>query len=153
MAATTKWQQPTTSKSSAVKKSSARKKPFKFLAVKNKPAKKAPIKKSPTTRAMAKKARAKKIVDSTPTVEQQLKSKTESYDRLVLMYSEMTHSYIELKNSFAMLKENHEREKNRLDKAIDIALNNSKSLEVMTSADSDSLDSEGINWDFEKKPL
>lgn len=68
----------------------------------------------------------KKVVEKTPTLEQQLKQKSEEFTFLSKAHARLAYEHCSLKNSFAMLKDNFEREKNRLDKVIDVALNNSK---------------------------
>ena len=62
----------------------------------------------------------------TPSLEQQLKHKTQDFEALQNAYEILAQEYCGLKNSFQMIKDNYEREKNRLDKVIDTALNNSK---------------------------
>jgi hypothetical protein len=128
--------------------------------VKKSPAKKAVVKKNPINKTLAKKgymqvpvglgktatvkkAAAKKVsgptkaVDSVTTIEHQLKSKTQDFACLAKQYSALFQEHVGLKKSFAMLKDNYEREKNRLDKVIDASLNNSKALEAITNTDLD----------------
>lgn len=75
-----------------------------------------------------KKATAKKVEPKSPvfpTVEQRLKDKCAQLEKLSENYTNLLAEYNGLKNSFSMVKSNYEREKNRLDKVIDTALNNS----------------------------
>lgn len=139
---------PTKSTIANVKKPTTGK-PVTFKSMAKKVAKSAPVKKTPVTRAMAKKARVKKgpteVVDSVPTVEQRLKEKSEAYLELSGAYTELLREHLGLKRSFSMVKENYEREKNRLDKVIDASLNNSKALEAITNTDADDSDPEFID--------
>lgn len=89
-----------------------------------------------------KKAAAKKVSGPTkesefPTVKQRLKHKSEALECLAKQYGALLQEHLGLKKSFSMLKDNYEREKNRLDKVIDASLNNSKALEAITNTDPD----------------
>lgn len=96
-----------------------------MATTKKQPAKKAAAKKSTP---VVKKAAVKKVVEKTPTLEQQLKQKSEAFVNLANCYNKLSEDHFNLKNSFKMIKDNYEREKNRLDKLIETGLNSSKSL-------------------------
>lgn len=68
----------------------------------------------------------KKVVEKTPTMEQRLKEKSEAFECLSNQYTKLNKEYEGLRSSFAIIKSNYEREKNRLDKVIDSLLNHSK---------------------------
>lgn len=70
--------------------------------------------------------KTKKVVEKTPTVEQRLKEKNQAFECLSKQYALLNREHEGLRNSFAMIKSNYEREKNRLDKVIDSLLNHSK---------------------------
>ncbi len=82
-----------------------------------------------------KKLSSKKVVDVTPTIEQRLKEKSEEFESLSIKYNRLYNEFEGLRSSFAMVKANYEREKNRLDKVIDASLNNSKPLVVVKNND------------------
>jgi len=146
--------------------------------VKKSPAKKAVAKKVPVSSAIAnvvkkqaakaallKKATAKKEspknaapnankLDAVSTLEHQLKSKTQDFACLSNQYCELLREHLSLKKSFSMLKDNYEREKNRLDKVIDASLNNSKALEAITNSDPEASAPEGDrSFDYQMSPL
>lgn len=70
--------------------------------------------------------KTKKVVEKTPTAEQQLKEKNQAFECLSKQYALLNREHEGLRNSFAMIKSNYELEKNRLDKVIDSLLNHSK---------------------------
>lgn len=75
--------------------------------------------------------KTKKVVEKTPTLmtEQQILTKFEKAGFGLYKVEEIenkTKEYEGLKKSFYMIKDNYEREKNRLDKVIDSLLNHSK---------------------------
>lgn len=136
-------------KKAVTKKAAAKKpttgKPVTFKSMAKKVAKKAPVKKSPVKEAIKKVPGPFDVLDSVPTVEQRLKEKSEAYLELSGAYTELLREHFGLKRSFSMVKENYEREKNRLDKVIDASLNNSKALEAITNTDADDSDPECID--------
>lgn len=101
--------------------------PMKKEAIKKAVAKKAPAKKV-VKKTPAKKSNGPKQQDEWPTIEQRLKHKSEAFDCLARQYNALLQEHAGLKKSFSMIKDNYEREKNRLDKVIDTAFNNSSSL-------------------------
>lgn len=117
-----------------------------MATTKKQPAKKSPVKKLAVKKSAPKKSMKKQDENKlykvslseskkTPSLEQQLKEKSAAYLELSGAYTELIREHLGLKRSFSMVKENYEREKNRLDKVIAASLNNSKALEAITNTD------------------
>lgn len=134
---------PTKSAIANVKKPTTGK-PVTFKSMAKKVAKSAPVKKAPVKK-VTKKVGGPVKEDATQTVEQILKESSKIISELSKAYGELIREHIDLKRSFSMVKENYEREKNRLDKVIDASLNNSKALEAITNTDADDSDPEFID--------
>jgi hypothetical protein len=109
------------------------------MATKNQPkkvaAKKAPVKKAVTKKTTDVVSQPKKVVEKVSTLEQRFKEKSNAFECLVGEYNKLFRKHVELEKSYSMVKENYDREKNRLDKVIDASLNNSKVLEAITNTD------------------